>query len=229
VKAGRNFRLAAERASDKRRIWFPFRFSRAVPSTSPEIGETAFRLILVRPETPRMPIDIAERYKLIFEEHHYASSVRIKIFTGWCVMYAGLAAALGWLYSTSQPLTWVATASAVPLTAMMWFADIRNRSALRASKEAGRAIELDDTAGIPPAQRFFTRLKATTVFERSLTHSRVIDAFSIIMVAFLLLSSWYLYSHGGNLPQRAQRPNQTMEGTPKAFASRLADRRSPHP
>ena len=160
-----------------------------------------------------MSIDITERYKLVFEAHHYASSVRIKIFTGWCIMYAALAAALSWLYSTSQPLTWVATASAVPLTAMMWFADIRNRSALRASKDAGMAIELDDTAGIPSPQRFFTRLKATTVFERLLTHSRVIDAFSIIMVAFLLLSTWYLYSHAGSLPQGTQRPNHAMERT----------------
>lgn len=148
-----------------------------------------------------MPIDITDRYKLIFEEHHYASSIRIKIFTGWCVMYAGLAAALGWLYSSSKPLTWVAPASALPLTAMMWFADIRNRAALRASKDAGVAIELDESAGIPPAQRFFTRLRTVRVIERLLTHSRVIDAFSVAMLVFLLLATWYLYSHRGDLPR----------------------------
>ena len=31
-----------------RRIWSPFRFTRAFPSTSSEIGETSFRLIVVR-------------------------------------------------------------------------------------------------------------------------------------------------------------------------------------
>jgi hypothetical protein len=48
VKPGLNFGLAGQSASDKRRTWFPFRFSRAVPSTSPEIDETPFRLFVVR-------------------------------------------------------------------------------------------------------------------------------------------------------------------------------------
>ena len=52
-----------------------------------------------------MPIDISERYKLIFEEHHYASDFRVKIFQRWCVIYAALAAAFAWVHSASKAVS----------------------------------------------------------------------------------------------------------------------------
>ena len=149
----------------------------------------------------RMPISISERYKLIFEEHHYASDFRIKIFTGWRVMYAGLAAAFVWVHTASKSLSWTITGAAAVITALMWLADVRNRSALRASKDAGAAIESDRTAEIPDAQRFFTRLKTDSLFERLLTHSRAIDTFSIFMLVLFVAATWYLCSHKGVLPQ----------------------------
>ncbi len=106
-----------------------------------------------------MPIDILERYKLIFAEHHYASDFRVKIVTGWCVMYAGLAAAFVWVHSTSKSLDWIVTAAGVIITVLMWVADHRNRAALRAAKDTGFAIEQDQDADIPTEQRFFARLK----------------------------------------------------------------------
>jgi hypothetical protein len=42
-----------ERALIMERTWFPFRFTRALPSTKAEIGETSFRLIVVRRSTSR--------------------------------------------------------------------------------------------------------------------------------------------------------------------------------
>ena len=70
-----------------------------------------------------MSIDILERYKLIFAEHHYASDIRVKIVTGWCLMYAGLAAAFTWVHSESKPLAWIITAAGVIITVFMWLAD----------------------------------------------------------------------------------------------------------
>lgn len=147
-----------------------------------------------------MPIDISERYKLIFEEHHYASDFRIKIVTGWCVMYAGLAAAFVWLHTTSKSVAWVVTAVAAVITALMWLADVRNRAALRASKDAGAAIEQHQDASIPADQRFFARLKTESLVERFVTHSRAIDVFAIAMVVLLGAATWYLCSHKGVLP-----------------------------
>jgi len=54
-----------------------------------------------------MTIDIAERYKLILAEHHYASDFRVKIFTGWCAIYAALAAVFAWVHTKSPQLTWI--------------------------------------------------------------------------------------------------------------------------
>jgi hypothetical protein len=41
-----------------------------------------------------MPIEITDRYKLIFEEHHYASDFRVKIIQGWRLFYGAFAAGL---------------------------------------------------------------------------------------------------------------------------------------
>ena len=40
-----------------------------------------------------MSINIEERYKIIFENYRFASEYRIKLITGWAVIYAALAAA----------------------------------------------------------------------------------------------------------------------------------------
>jgi len=144
-----------------------------------------------------MPIDALERYKLIFEEHHYASDFRIKIVTGWAVMYAGLSAAFVWVYSVSKSLTWIITAAAAVITALMWLADVRNRAALRASKDVGAEIEqCKDT--VPEHQRFFVRLKTESCF---LTHSFAIDMFAFVMVLLLGIATCYLFSRNGVLPQ----------------------------
>ncbi len=148
-----------------------------------------------------MPIDILERYKLIFAEHHYASDFRVKIVTGWCLMYAGLAAAFVWVHSTSKSLDWIVTAAGVIITVLMWVADHRNRAALRAAKDTGFAIEQDQDADIPTEQRFFARLETESRVEKYVTHSRAIDALSIVMVISLGFATWYLLSYAGVLPE----------------------------
>jgi len=147
-----------------------------------------------------MPIDITERYKLIFEEHHYASDLRVRIFQGWCVIYAAFAAAFVWVHSASKPLSWIITAAATAVTLLMWIADRRNRSGIHASKDIGVEIERDSSAGIPAEQRFFHRLAPKNRLERWLTHSRAIDTFSIAMFVLLFAATWYLWSHRGSLP-----------------------------
>jgi hypothetical protein len=148
-----------------------------------------------------MPIDATERYKLILAEHHYTSDVRLKIFQGWCLMYAAAAAAFAWVHHESKPLDWLVTAAAVVMTALMWLADARNRTAMRACREVGLAIERDPASAIPEDQRFFPRLSAREFFKRIMTHSRVIDFFSSAMIILLIGATRYLWSKHGALPQ----------------------------
>lgn len=148
-----------------------------------------------------MPIDVSERYKLIFAEHHYSSDIRIKIFTGWCAMYAALAAAFVWMYSTSKTTTWIIPVVGLAITLLMWSADIRNRSALRASKDAGAAIERAESAGIPEEERFFERQKTEGCIEKLLTHSTAINAFALVAIGLLAFAAVYLYCNRGMLPQ----------------------------
>jgi hypothetical protein len=147
-----------------------------------------------------MAIDITERYKLILAEHHYASDFRVKIFTGWCAIYAALAAVFAWTHSTSKPLLWLVALFGLLITLLMWLADVRNRAALQASKDAGAAIEAHEDAGIPEPQRFFPRVRAETRFERVITHSFVINMFALVMAALFALAVWVLYSTKGELP-----------------------------
>jgi hypothetical protein len=145
-----------------------------------------------------MPADISERYKLIFAEHHYASDFRVKIFTGWCALYAALAAAFVWIYSVSKPVTWVVAVIGIGITLLMWSADIRNRAALRSSKNAGAAIE--EAESIPPDQRFFTHLKAVGFIEKLFTHSKTIDCFALGAIVLLVWAAIYLFRNRGVLP-----------------------------
>ena len=147
-----------------------------------------------------MPIDIGDRYKLIFEEHQYASDFRVKIFRGWCLMYAALAAVFVWVQNTSKSLSWLITAAGIAITILMWVADVRNRSGIRASKDIGEAIERDPQGGIKQDQRFFARIQAEGFVERLLTHSRAIDAYSVVVILALLAATIYLFVKKGVLP-----------------------------
>ena len=148
-----------------------------------------------------MPIDSLERYKLIFGEHQHASDIRMKILEIWGLIYAALAAVFGWAYSASPVFSWIVPALALFATILMWIADSRNRDALRSSKDVGAEIERDTNAGIPENQRYFDRLARKSFFERVVTHSFAIDAFSILMILLLLIATFYLFSNKGILPK----------------------------
>jgi hypothetical protein len=129
-----------------------------------------------------MTINIEERYKLIFEEHRVTSDLRVKLFTGWCGMYAALGAAFAWTIESQKVQSWIITAIASLVTVIMWLADIRNRPAMRALREVGVSIENDVNSGIPEGQRFFTKLNLD---KSCLTHSCVIDIFSWIFIIII--------------------------------------------
>jgi hypothetical protein len=143
-----------------------------------------------------MPIEITDRYKLIFEEHHYASDFRAKIIQGWCLFYAALAAGLGWTQANTnaKSVSWIFSASAFVITLFMWAADFRHRSALAHSKLIGKAIEESPAANIPENQRFFASIASGW-----LTHSLAIDVLAGLMLAVLWHSSTSLKTSGGDL------------------------------
>jgi hypothetical protein len=143
-----------------------------------------------------MPIDITDRYKLIFEEHHYASDFRAKIVQGWCLFYAALAAGFGWTQanSSAKPVTWVLTAFASVITIFMWAVDFRHRKSLGHSKRIGIAIEESREAAIPESERFFASIKPGWP-----THSLIIDVFAGLMLSVLGRESWFLKSSCGDL------------------------------
>jgi len=116
-------------------------------------------------------------------------------------MYAALAATFVWLTSESKPLARIIAVAAMVITALMWLADVRNRAALRASKDAGAAIEEHQDANVPTDQRFIARLKTESYFDKFVTHSRAIDVFAIAMIILLGAATWYLLSHSGVLPK----------------------------
>ena len=95
-----------------------------------------------------MPIEITERYKLIFEEHHYASDFRAKIIQAWCLFYAAFAAGLGWTQANvnSKPVSWVLSDFAFIITVFMWSADFRHRKALARSKQVVRFLNRESQA-----------------------------------------------------------------------------------
>jgi hypothetical protein len=143
-----------------------------------------------------MSIDITDRYKLIFDEHHYASDFRAKIVQAWCLFYAALAAGLGWTQAnaSAKPVSWVLSAFAFVITIFMWAVDFRHRKALAHSKRIGKAIEESKEAAIPESQRFFVSIKSGW-----LTHSLVIDMLTGLMFGVLLRASCFLKSSGGDL------------------------------
>jgi hypothetical protein len=143
-----------------------------------------------------MAIEITDRYKLIFEEHHYASDFRAKIIQGWCLFYAGFAAGLGWTQANAnaKPVSWILSAFAFVITLFMWVADFRHRGALAHSKLIGKAIEASEAANIPVDQRFFASITSGW-----LTHSLAIDVFAGLMLGGLWRASTFLRDSGGDL------------------------------
>jgi len=143
-----------------------------------------------------VPIDITDRYKLIFEEHHYASDFRAKIVQAWCLFYAAFAAGLAWTQAnvSAKPVSWVLSAFAFVITIFIWAVDFRHRKSLAHSKQIGRAIEESRESAIPESQRFFASIKSGW-----LTHSLVIDMLSGLMFSVLLRASCFLKSSDGAL------------------------------
>lgn len=145
-----------------------------------------------------MPIDIAERYRLIIAEHHYAIDLREKIVRGLGLVYAALAAAFVWVQSGPKSISWTITAVAIAVTLLFWVADVRNRAGIRASKAGGTAIEKDPDAGIPTEQRFFERVIPDGRLERAFTHSRAIDVFVVLAIFALVWATVLLCRSQGN-------------------------------
>ncbi len=160
-----------------------------------------------------MPIDITERYKLIFSEHQWASGVRLAILRNWLWGYAAFAAAFAWIYTNQKTSDWIVAFLAWIFTVFYWILDIRNRAATRASHDIGAEIEKDLTAWIPEGQRFFVRIAVgtfsetlrthslpTTLRKTLLTHSLAIDLFALVMTVLLFLATLYLSANKGELP-----------------------------
>lgn len=146
-----------------------------------------------------MPISIDERYRLIIAEHHYAIELREKIVRGLGITYAALAAAFVWVQSGPKSISWTITAVAFAVTLLFWVADVRNRSGIRAAKNAGIAIESNSEAGIPKDQRFFERVIPQGWLERTFTHSRAIDTFAVVAIGALVWATLFLYRCKGIL------------------------------
>jgi hypothetical protein len=142
------------------------------------------------------PIDITERYKLVFDQHKHVADLRVKMIQGWCLVYVALAAAFVWVHTASKPLSWIVPIFGIVTTGLMWFADARNRSGFRAWRDIGADIENDQEAGIPMQQRFFARRLRTDF----LRYGPVIDIFSLVAVGFLLYAAVYLRRTNGVLP-----------------------------
>ena len=141
-----------------------------------------------------MAVNIDERYKQAFEAHRHASDYRLKLHVGWGAVYAAFAAAFVWAQTAVKPLSWIVTALWLGFTIVAWIADVRNRPAIRQSKDVGKSIEEDDSAGIPEGQRFFSGL------EKGVSHSTAINVFAIVMLALLGIATIYLFCGRGELP-----------------------------
>jgi 8-oxo-dGTP pyrophosphatase MutT (NUDIX family) len=143
-----------------------------------------------------MPIEPTDMYRLIFEEHHYASDFRAKIISAWLLLYAALAAGLAWAQANpnSKPVSWAFSGLALLVTALMWSADFRHRTALRGSKIIGKTIEEASASGIPVDQRYFALLA-----DRWFTHTLVIDVVAGLMFSALAYATYILVKYSGDL------------------------------
>jgi len=142
-----------------------------------------------------MPISTEELYKYIFEEHRFASELRVKMLASWGVAYAAFAAAFAWVHHEAQPLSWVVTLLAAAFTYAFWEGDKGHRPATKLPKVIGAIIEEDPKTDIPEKRRFFSSLESGTV-----SHSKVIDSLAKIMLALLVAATGYLLCSQGKLP-----------------------------
>ena len=133
-----------------------------------------------------MPITIEERYRLIFENYRFASEYRIKLITGWVAIYTALAAAFGWTYQNAKTISWLLPLVGILITVFMWIADRRHRPAIGRSKTVGANIEVDQSAGIPENQRYFSDLT------NGVSHSLIIDIFSVLIIICLGVATVFL-------------------------------------
>lgn len=150
-----------------------------------------------------MPIDITERYKLIFQQDNHASDFRVKIIQIWGLLYAGMTAAFIWLQAEAKPLSWIAPAAGALVTVLMWFADRRNCDAFVKWRRIGYELESNPAAGIPQEERFFDSKSNTSLWQkiRSIikTHSFFISIFSLTMFVVLVWVTNYLRDSEGVL------------------------------
>lgn len=135
-----------------------------------------------------MSIEIQERYKLIYQEHHYACDFRVKIFTGWCTIYAALAIAFTWIQNEIPSYSWIITLIGLIITILMYLAELRNRAAIKATKDIGKNIESDGYATIPEEQRYFHKIN----LYNGITHSIIINIFTTLMIIIFISLSVYL-------------------------------------
>lgn len=143
-----------------------------------------------------MPIKLADRYKLIFEEHRFASDFRAKIISAWFLIYAALAAGVAWAQTNpnAKPVSSVFCGLAFVVTALMWSADLRHRTALLQTKLIGKRVEEATEAEIPPDQRYFA-----TLVDHWFTHSLVIDILTGFMLCGLGYATYSLGESNGEL------------------------------
>ncbi len=146
-----------------------------------------------------MPIDIAERYKLIFAEHQHASSLRISLLRSWFLIYAALGASFAWTYQAAKEIDWIVSGVALIATLFMWGLDFRNRDATFGAHQVGKKIEEDSFSGIPQNQYFFARLEPTSLLRHFLTFSRLVDFMTIVMSVIFLSATVYLFCNQGKM------------------------------
>ena len=159
-------------------------------------------------------MSIEERYKLAYGAHQHASDYRAGIVKGWCAMYAALAAVFVWVQNSARPLSCIVTFIGIFTTIVMWLADVRNRSAIGASMEVGRAIENDGDLGIKnhrvengginveESQRFFNIIKTqgeASWLKNTVTHSWIINITSIVIIVALSVATYLLFVSEGQL------------------------------
>lgn len=134
-----------------------------------------------------------DHYKLIIEEHRFASEFRLKILAVWGAVYTALAAVFVWMYSAAMSIDWIVPLVGFVMTILLWIGDCRNRVAIGRSKDIGENLERK--LNIPDDLQFFAKLGSC------LSHSRGIDIFGIAISVMLLASIGYLLCTSGELPQ----------------------------
>ena len=135
-----------------------------------------------------MPISSEDRYKQMFEHWRFASEIRFKILTAWWAVYVGLAAVFGWLWSSDKfkPIGFVVPLIGLIATALFWFMDDRNGSAIFASKKIIEKLEI--AAEVPSDQQIISESD-----DHGMRHATAIMMFAWIMGLLLLGATVYLF------------------------------------